>query len=402
VILLKFVKFVILKLGIYMDWNSATTKKHIKEAAAVGLTLIGVGRNKACRTFRFNKCGHEEQIDLSGVRRDCFRCGQCFQIKLKKEAKDVGLTLIGEGRNKIYRTYRFNDCKHEKEIEPKKVRNNQFRCNQCLQIKLKKEAKDIGLTLIGEGSKAGYKTYRFNECRHEQEIKTSHVRNNQFRCNQCLQIKLKKEAKDVGLTLIGEGRNKIYRTYRFNECRHEQEIGIDKVRNNKFRCNQCLQIKLKKEAKDVGLTLIGEGSKARYKTYRFNECRHEQEIRADGVRNNNFLCNICEETSRDLPSKVYLLKIQSGSFIWLKLGYAKQISFRIKRYKLPEDAKVRRLKVIDFDTGREAHRYESSLHKKYIRKRLPIKKMKKYHKDGFNECYPLEMLDKLLEELESG
>ena len=347
-ILLKFVKFVILKLGIYMDWNSATTKKHIKEAAAVGLTLIGVGRNKACRTFRFNKCGHEEQIDLSGVRRDCFRCGQCFQIKLKKEAKDVGLTLIGEGRNKIYRTYRFNDCKHEKEIEPKKVRNNQFRCNQCLQIKLKKEAKDIGLTLIGEGSKAGYKTYRFNECRHEQEIKTSHVRNNQF------------------------------------------------------RCNQCLQIKLKKEAKDVGLTLIGEGSKARYKTYRFNECRHEQEIRADGVRNNNFLCNICEETSRDLPSKVYLLKIQSGSFIWLKLGYAKQISFRIKRYKLPEDAKVRRLKVIDFDTGREAHRYESSLHKKYIRKRLPIKKMKKYHKDGFNECYPLEMLDKLLEELESG
>lgn len=28
-----------------MDWNSATTKKHIKEAEAVGLTLIGEGRN---------------------------------------------------------------------------------------------------------------------------------------------------------------------------------------------------------------------------------------------------------------------------------------------------------------------------------------------------------------------
>jgi 2,4-dienoyl-CoA reductase-like NADH-dependent reductase (Old Yellow Enzyme family) len=28
-----------------MDWNSATTKKHIKEAKAVGLILIGEGRN---------------------------------------------------------------------------------------------------------------------------------------------------------------------------------------------------------------------------------------------------------------------------------------------------------------------------------------------------------------------
>ena len=161
-----------------------------------------------------------------------------------------------------------------------------------------------------------------------------------------------------------------------------------------------------KEAKAVGLTLTGEGKNAQYRTYRFNnskKCKrkHKQEIRTTNVRSNVFICNTCEETSRDLPSKVYLLKIHSGSFIWLKLGYAKQTSFRIKQYRLPEDVKVRRLKVIDFDTGREAHKYESSLHKKYIRKRLPVKKMKKYHKFGFNECYPLEMLDTLIGELES-
>ena len=157
-----------------------------------------------------------------------------------------------------------------------------------------------------------------------------------------------------------------------------------------------------KEAEAVGLTLIGKGKNALYRTYRFNKCKHEQEISIGNVRKNNFICNTCEETSRDLPSKVYLLKIQSGSFIWLKLGYAKTVKTRIKQYGLPEDAKAKRLKVIDFDTGREAHRYESSLHKKYIRKRLPIKKMKEFHKRGFNECYPLEMLDTLLEELESG
>tara|TARA_B100000029_G_scaffold297994_1_gene291117 strand:- start:210 stop:410 length:201 start_codon:yes stop_codon:yes gene_type:complete len=28
--------------------------------------------------------------------------------------------------------------------------------------------------------------------------------------------------------------------------------------------------------------------------------------------------------------------------------------------------------------------------------------IKKYHKDGFNECYPLEMLDTLMGELDPG
>ena len=46
-----------------MDWNSATTKKHIKEAKALGLTLIGEGRNKIYRTYRFNDCKHEKEIE---------------------------------------------------------------------------------------------------------------------------------------------------------------------------------------------------------------------------------------------------------------------------------------------------------------------------------------------------
>ena len=70
-------------------------------------------------------------------------------------------------------------------------------------------------------------------------------------------------------------------------------------------------------------------------------------------------------------------------------------------YGLKNGSKVKRLKVIDFDTGREAHNFESSLHIKYKRKRLPVKKMKEFLKNGYRECYPLEMLDTLMEELES-
>ena len=57
---------------------------------------------------------------------------------------------------------------------------------------------------------------------------------------------------------------------------------------------------------------------------------------------------------------------------------------------------------MDFATGRQAHRYEASLHTKYKRKRLPIKKMKEFHtRDGGNECYPVDMLDTLMKDLEA-
>ena len=384
-----------------MDWNSATTKKHIKEAEAVGLTLIGEGRNYQHRTYRCNNCKHEQEKRTTRVRSNKIKCNQCFQIKLETEAKTVGITLVGKGRNASYRTYRFNDCKHEQEIATTSVRNNEFKCNQCLQIKLEEEAKANGMTLIGKGRNYRHRTYCFNDCKHQQEILTGHIRYGKPRCNQCLEIKHEAEAKAVGITLMGKGRNVSYRTYRFNDCKHQQEVQTSKVRVNGFECKQCLQMKYEAEAKAVGLILIGEGRNTSYRTYRFNDCKHEQEIALQHVRDNAFLCSTCEETSRDLPSKVYLLKIQSGSFIWLKLGYAKTVKTRISQYHLPEDIKLKRLKVIDFKTGREAHEFESKLHTKHKRKRLPVKKMKEFHKEGFNECYPLEMLDKLLEELES-
>ena len=133
----------------------------------------------------------------------------------------------------------------------------------------------------------------------------------------------------------------------------------------------------KEEAKKVGLIFLEHG-KSRYGVYRFRDCKHKQEMQFSNVRGGNFICNVCEETSRSLPSKVYLLHIKVGSEEWLKLGYAKVIRSRIKKYKLPSNSTIKRMKVLDFATGREAHEYEASLHKKYIRKRLPIKKMKQF------------------------
>ena len=256
--------------------------------------------------------------------------------------------------------------------------------------------------MIGAGKDRGYRTYRFDDCPHEQQIHTSMVRRNNFRCQQCLQLKLEQEAKAVGLTMLGAGKNAFYSTYRFDACNHEQEIHTSRVRKGKvhFRCRQCQLDKIKDEAKDAGLTLLGAGRNGRYRTYRFNACGHEQEIQTGDVRRGYFICNICVETARDLPSKVYLLEITVDSFVWLKLGYAKTIRTRISQYGLPQSKTVKRLKIIDFETGRKAHRYEASRHKKYKSKRLPIKQMKEFHTaSGFRECYPMKMKNKLLREL---
>lgn len=47
------------------------------------------------------------------------------------------------------------------------------------------------------------------------------------------------EAQAVGLTILGSGKNKGYRLYKFNSCNHQQELHVGNVRKNEFCCNIC-------------------------------------------------------------------------------------------------------------------------------------------------------------------
>ena len=51
------------------------------EAQAVGLTFIGAGKNHNYRTYRFDQCGHEQEIRRSNVRKNTFICKQCSSVK---------------------------------------------------------------------------------------------------------------------------------------------------------------------------------------------------------------------------------------------------------------------------------------------------------------------------------
>ena len=134
-----------------LDFNKPTTKKHAAEAKAAGLELIGAGKTAHYRTYKRIECGHVAEYQTTSVRKNTFNCQECLQEKLHKEAKDVGLELIGAGRDRNCRTYKRTECGHVAEYETGKVRINGFKCQECLRIKLNKEAKDVGLELVGAG-----------------------------------------------------------------------------------------------------------------------------------------------------------------------------------------------------------------------------------------------------------
>ena len=265
-----------------------------KKANSVGLELLVPGKTTSYRLYKCKKCDHKQEIQPCMINRGDFKCQNCHDQNLIKEAKSVGLELLGPGKNAHYRLYKFEECGHEQEIQTTQIRNGKSKCKECFDEKLMKEAKSVGLELLGSGKNANYRLYRFEECGHEQEIQPSRVRVGRFKCQNCHDQKLIKEAKSVGLELLGPGKSSSYRLYKFKECGHEQEITPRHVRDKNFRCNKCYDEKLIKEAKSVELEIIGQAKNMDYRLYKFKECGHEQEIKTCHVRNKNFKCRTCK------------------------------------------------------------------------------------------------------------
>ena len=313
------------------------------------------------------------------------------------EAAERGAEIVGAGRNKDYRLYRL-ECGHEQEFQIRNMRIDCFRCQACLKNKLVSEAAARGAEIIGAGRDATYRTYKL-DCGHKQEILIIRMRKGGFKCKTCLNNKFGLEAAEQGAEIIGAGRDKYSRLYRL-QCKHEQEVRLGYMRHGKFRCQACLELKYDAEAAEWGAEIIGAGRNSSYRTYRL-ECGHEQEFHIGNMRNGAFICHTCEDTSRTLPSYVYLLHIINDENEFLKLGYAKNIDLRISQYRLPSLAKVNHVTALHFDTGSEAHEFENALHNYFKSEKLSERKAKSYGmtRNGYTECYPISMLKQFQKEL---
>lgn len=164
--------------------------------------------------------------------------------KYKSEALANGLTFIKELANSPSNLYKINSCEHIQEMKPYYVKSGRFRCSTCLDLKIKKEASDNGLEIVSKLPHTRKNLYRFIACKHTHELSTGHVRSGELRCSTCLNIKIKKEAIDNGLTFIKDLTNTRKKLYRFISRKHTHEITSAEVRSGQFRCHTCLDIKI--------------------------------------------------------------------------------------------------------------------------------------------------------------
>jgi len=381
-----------------MDWNSPTTKKHIAEAEQQGCVLLGPGRNKDNRTYRLS-CGHEQEFDCGAMRKGQISCQICLQEKLSAEAEAAGCEMLGPGKHRAYRIYQL-PCGHQQEVVISHIRLKNFRCQICHLKKLTAEATTRSCELLGPGKNFDYRLYQL-PCGHKQEINVARVRDGQFWCQSCIAEKQSAEAKSHGCELLGPGKGKDRNIYRL-PCGHEQDVQVGNIRIGNFRCQICMLEKLTQEAEAHDCKLLGPGKRANRRIYRL-PCGDEQEILTPHMRHGNFRCQVCEEYAYTQPSNVYLLHIKAGADEWLKLGYAKNIDNRINSYGLPLNANVFVLITRPFNTGKDANKFEQTLHKKHRRARLRAKEMANFHAaGGHTECYPVQMVETLIAELKPG
>jgi len=297
--------------------------KHEQEAEAKGCKILGSGKNAQYRLYAL-PCGHEQQITTQAMRSGGFKCGACLNEKLNQEAEAQGCKLVGKGSKKSLRLYQL-PCGHKKEVALSAMREGRFGCQDCIVKRHSKEAEEQGCKLLGVGRHAAIRLYAL-PCGHEQEILPFRMQTGEFKCGICMQEKHQQEAERHGCTLIGAGRSSDYRLYML-PCGHNKQVTTDAMRNGGFMCRVCLRKKLNNEAEAQGCKLVGLGINKRNRQYKL-PCGHEQEIGTGAMRIGNFRCQTCEETSRTLPSNVYLLHIKMDSDEWLKLGYAKSVDAR--------------------------------------------------------------------------
>jgi len=278
---------------------------------------VGPGKNAQYRTYRL-PCEHEQEFQIGNMRKGEFRCQTCLDNKIKEEAEAQGCVLLGAGKNRVCRTYLL-PCGHEHEIKLPQMRSGEFRCQICLNYKLREEAEAQGCKLVGPGQKSSYRTYRL-PCGHEQEVAPSNLRNAEFRCQTCLDNKLREEAEAQDCKLVGPGSKGNCRVYRL-KCGHERELQISNVRKGEFHCQTCFDSNLEAEAEAQGLVLLGLGKNSAHRTIQL-PCGHEQDVQTGSMRAGAFRCQICFDDR---------LEAEAAAQGCLLLGPGRSSAYRIYR-----------------------------------------------------------------------
>lgn len=240
-----------------------------------------LGKTKEDYSLYLLKCKHIKEIKRSNFKNNSFKCRECEQESWKEEANHVGLEyIIHIDANRSL--YRFNensskcDKRHIQIIGRKEVKKNSFKCIQCYNDNLKNIALEKNMEFLGV-LKQGYGIYKL-ECGHYKIKHTGNLEREvnqgkkEEKCEVCREAELKEKTRERGYKLldIQSGKNQDI-TIMCQKC--DEIYVINEKKLDKFECSKCEDISYYKDINKLGLELIFRIDKYK-KLFKVRECKH--------------------------------------------------------------------------------------------------------------------------------
>lgn len=405
-------------------WNCENCRlgKYQDQAAKANLKIVGKDDDNRYLLYQHLSCGHIERKHKDAVKSGLLECKICFEQKLEEEAKIRHLRIVGQSSTHGYRLYEHMNCKHRQELTIGGVRSaaeistEPYPCTKCFLDNLAKEAISAGLIFQGHSDiKRGKNNYYryLAPCGHILIRQVDQIKKGMWMCRTCglsknagdsgyraVGTRVAEEAESFGLELVGDGSTASTKTYKFKKCGHltEREPGSLRAYKEK-KCLICTDEKVTATLLKQGLEIVGDGAKKGRRLIKLSECGHIREADFSAALEGHVRCHECGETFLRKPSNLYLLRIKAFEQEWLKLGFAKTVESRVKKYGLPKVATIDVLEIWPTATAQIARTTEFEIENKYKSHKLDPKLMQTYHRiSGYSECYPTHLQRDLVAE----
>lgn len=321
--------------------------------------------------------------------------------RLVDEADEKGYELlVFFGKTALYKR---KECGHLLIASVSNVRHqSRCICAQCRDESKKKLLEQRGVSIVEHISALKAKI-KIHACGHVQMTDKSNLYSHttKFKCFQCVEENIDSLCKEKDITLLARQapphlvshlqRSQNYMHLKYNKCGHDF-VAMPSHLKRMGKCETCIQENYNLKLKSNGYNLIKMTSVAKG-VFSFDACGHERELYLSAALRGNAICNTCNVSTFDIPSKVYLFKFTTeDGYEFLKFGYGKNLKERVREYRPKHCSLTDTLINIDILTGRQALEIEKAVHAKMKEFRLPSDTMRKYlTRGGYSECYPCEV-----------
>lgn len=390
-------------------------------AKGAGFEILGTHAKIEGRTIeaghnayfcKCTECGVVRRTSFGYLQAKNVNCFVCFINRLKQEASDKGLELLGPPKdNDTKRRHYLFPCGHSRDIATGDVRTGQFSCTDCYSEHLEESFKFLNIDNLGRPDTSygvdstQYYRIRHKDCGHERLALQMQINSRSIGgCSECYEENLQKRTLELFNASVLSKESGTRRKIKFNKCGHTKMVTLSNLKKGSFSCIECQLKKFEDEAEQVGLKYIGPADPIKGKKLNHNymaECGHIITSKTSHIRAGHWACRQCDSGYLDRPNKLYLFKIKTKGFEFIKVGYSQKPEYRKYDYKTDNDATFDLVKAVVVPSGREVITIENDLHRKYKSWNYPSKFMKNYiYESGFTECYPVNLLEDFLEDFQ--